>query len=404
MAQLDLDPVISDWLAPTWDGVRNAARALDGPDLFVTAGAVAGFWQVSDTQVVLSEALGGPDLHHPMDAQAAVPIDRWRRAAASVIEALALAWLRQVVEGDVDDWRAVGWAVWKAHQLFPELQVAMADLARVRRTGQLAADSRAGFAVYRALEREGGDPTTQARRWLAGESVDPMQFARSGRWALATDGGGAELPVPVPRPAAIDIPATLPPWSWVPLSVPPNPRGGHVRVEGPGVVVDPWGVHDQPLDTLAVALDGEVRLSGTPGGPVGRWTLRTAEGFGQVMGARGFIYEFATNGTLSLVLADAFVGPIAALDMAERVGTSGIVRGRWRVAGPATVRLSDLDTTPLTMHGHEDRFVLPAQGLGLAQAIQGMTSHPWVWRIEGDTLTLVGKVQGADVEARLERA
>ncbi|MEO0603029.1 MAG: hypothetical protein AAF211_16440 [Myxococcota bacterium] len=121
------------------------------------------------------------------------------------------------------------------------------------------------------------------------------------------------------------------------------------------------------------------------------------------MGARGFTFGFAPTGVVELVLADAFVGPVAALEMAERVGTSGICRGRWRVAGPHLVALSELDTTALTMHGHDDPFVVPAQGLGLAQSIQAMTERPWRWRIDGDDLSLSGSLQGSAIEVHLRR-
>ncbi|MEN0066347.1 MAG: hypothetical protein AAGA48_29695 [Myxococcota bacterium] len=401
MAQLDLDPVVDDLLAPTIDRLRAILGASPGPDLRVTVGERPDYFVIDGTSVVLSTSLLGPDLHHPRDAASLVPVDRWRRAAASVLEAATLVRLGETSQVT---WQPLGFAIWQAHRWYPELQVALADLARARQNGGLSHDPRAGYAVFRAIECSGSDPTDRFEAWRQGTPVPVEDFLAWGRWVLAADGAQAELPVPVPRPPEVDIPCTLQPFSWQRLSVPANMRGGQIEVAGPGLVDDPWGVSDQPLTALACATEAEVRLTAAPGGPVGRWQLRSADGFGQVMGARGFTLTFERNGTITFELADAFVGPIAALEMAERMGTSGLVRGRWQVAGPFLVSLTGLDTSALTMHGHQDPFVLPAQGLGLAQSIQAMTASPWRWQIAEDLLSLKGSLQGASVEVRLARA
>ena len=400
MARLDLAANVGALLAPTLDGVRAAAASLDDGTIAVTIGVTDGLYRLEGRTVVLSADLAGPDLHHPLDAAVDVPIDRWRRAAASVLEGTVLIGLGAVPS----DWRALGYAIWKADQLYPELLIGIADLARARRSGSPGLEPRAGFAVMKALEAAGADPAERVMAWLSGVPIEPSDFLEWGAWVLSAQGVQASLPVAVPRPPAADIPITVPSWSWLPLAVPSSSRGGRITIEGPGAVADPWGIHDRALDTLAAATDGEVRLSADAGGPVGNWTLCSADGFGQVMGARGFTFEFAGSGLLQLILADAFVGPIAALEMAERVGTSGLCRGRWRVAGPFTIVLSDLDTRALTMHGHDDPFVVPAQGLGLAQSIQAMTEQPWQWRVDGDDLWLTGMLQGSTVEVRLARA
>ncbi len=399
MAKLDLDPSVETLLAPTLDGLNRVASALPEGRLGVSLGSVDGFYDLEPSAVVLSDDLAGPALHHPLDVAADVPIDRWRRAAASVLEAVVL----HDLGGSPSDWRSLGLAIWKVDRLYPELQVGLADLARARRTGSPGSEPRAGFAVMRALEERGEDPAKQVAAWLGGEPIPPADFLGWGQWVLGPAGAQASLPVPVPRPAARDIPVAVPRFSWLPLDVPPGPRGGRILVEGPGAVAEPWGLHDRRLETLAAATDTEVQLRPDPGGPVGRWAMLSADGFGQVMGARGFTFEFLANGGLNLVLADAFVGPIAALEMAERVGTSGICRGRWRVAGPFTLALAELDTTALTMHGHDDPFVVPAQGLGLAQSIQSMSDGPWRWRVEGSGLWLSGSIQGSTIEVHLKQ-
>jgi len=405
MAQLDLDPSVEGLLAPTLDRVREAVAGLGDGRIGVRLGEAQGLFALVGDTVVLSAALGGPDVEHPLDRGSALPVDRWRRAASAVLEGAALRALAAGVGREPGtDWRWVGAAIWDADRRYPDLQVALADLARARHTGSPGREPRAGFAVMKAIETAGGDPLEEVRSWLGGAPITPGAFLGWGRWVFAADGAQALLPVPVSRPPPADIPLTLPAYSWIVLHVPPSPRGGHVGVEGPGAVADPWGVHDQPLETIAAAVDGEVRLLAEVGGPVGSWNLRSAEGFGQVMGARGFTFEFRASGAMQLVLADAFVGPIAALEMAERVGTSGIVRGRWRVVGPHTIGMSDLDTSPLTMHGHDDPFVLPARGLGLGESIRGMSDRPWRWRIDGDDLLMTGVLQGSEVDVRLARA
>ncbi|MEO0603028.1 MAG: hypothetical protein AAF211_16435 [Myxococcota bacterium] len=264
MVKLDLDPAVETLLAPTLDGLRSALATFGTRTLRVTLGPTDGFYGLEGDHVVLSQELGGPGVHHPLDVDADIPVDRWRRAAASVLEAAGLADLA----ARPNDWRALGLAIWRADQAFGDLQVAVADLARARRTASPGQDPRAGYAVVRALVASGDDPRERIGAWLGGADVPVDDFVAWGGWVLG-EGAAAALPVAVPRPAARDIPLTISPFSWQRVSVPPSARGGRIVVEGPGAVAESWGIHDRALDTLAAATDGEVRLLPEAGGPVG---------------------------------------------------------------------------------------------------------------------------------------
>jgi len=141
------------------------------------------------------------------------------------------------------------------------------------------------------------------------------------------------------------------------------------------------------------------------GGPVGRWENLSATGWGQVFGVRGITWTFHGDGRLEFLLADAFAGPPDALAMAEEVGTSGLVPGRWAVSGPREVRLSRLDTTGLSMHGRTTgTFAMPAGAMGMGQVLQAMQDGPWTWRTTGDELYLEGRMMGGPVQMRFRRA
>jgi hypothetical protein len=133
--------------------------------------------------------------------------------------------------------------------------------------------------------------------------------------------------------------------------------------------------------------------------------VASAEGFGQVMGARGIRFTFNADGRLELVLADAFVGPLAAVAMAEQVGTSGVCDGRWRVAGEHRLRFDGIETRSLTLHSRtRDRFMMPARGFGLGEWLMALRDDVWTWQPAQDRLVLRGKMMGGEVEVRLRRA
>ena len=171
-----------------------------------------------------------------------------------------------------------------------------------------------------------------------------------------------------------------------------------------GHTLQPWVAAGALHRTLAGATDGGATLVGTPGGPVGSWEVASAEGFDQVMGARGISFRFEPSGVVRIVLADAFVGPLAAVAMAEQVGTSGLVEGRWRVVGRQSLGFAGISAQGLTMHGRSrDRFLMPASGFGIGEWLEALADAPWAWEQRGDRLVLRGTMMGAGVEVRLRK-
>lgn len=387
----------------------DAALALlpDAPDLAVTVGDVPAWFALAGDAVVLSAGLEGPGVHHPLEPAGPLPpLDRWRRAAGSVLEAAALRELsRRAHLAPGDDWRWVGAAIHAADATAPELGLALPDVALAVTTGSPGSNPRAGAAVMRAWAAQGIDPMHQARYLVDGGVVSAVEWAKLGRWVLSPEGGLGLLPVRVDRVPESDVPCELAAWSWRPLAVPAHPRGGVVRVEGDGLVEDPWGEAGVPLRTLAAAASTSCRFVPDAGGPVGAWEVASAEGFGQVLGARGIRFEFHADGRLGLVLADAFVGPLAAVAMAEEIGTSGSVSGRWKVAGRQLLRFEGIETQALTLHGRRDRFLMPAKGFGLGEWLKALDEDAWAWQVvQADRMVMRGRMLGGEVEVRLRRA
>ena len=186
--------------------------------------------------------------------------------------------------------------------------------------------------------------------------------------------------------------------------MPAHDRGGFVKVDGDGVVDDPWGEAGKELRTLAAAASTPCRLSPEPGGPEGGWEVASAEGFGQVLGVRGIRFDFHVDGRVGIVLADAFVGPLAAVAMAEEIGTSGSVSGRWKVAGRHLLRFEGIRTQALTLHGRRDRFMMPAKGFGLGEWLKALDEDVWAWQlVQQDRMVMRGRMLGGEVEVRLRR-
>ncbi len=150
---------------------------------------------------------------------------------------------------------------------------------------------------------------------------------------------------------------------------------------------------------------GRCSVGGVPGGPVGRWEAASAQGMGQVMGVRGVTFDLAPSGRVAVTLADAFAGPMAAVEMGDRVGSSGSASGRWEVAGPGRLRFHGLAPHGVSVHGRQSAgFVMPAPGAGIGAWVQAMTEHPWAWRIDEvggrGRLVLEGQLLGGQVEVR----
>ncbi len=403
-------------LEPVRGLIDNAAATLpDAPELEVTVGAVEqGFSARHGAILVLSDGLEGPGIHHPAESDGPLPpLDRWRRAAIEVLRTLALNSIAVSVDRpppSVEDWRWTGLALYMVDRVGPSLAAGLEGLATAYRTGSPGRYPSAGFAVMRALTARGDDPWVVGRQLIdpAHDRVlSPDEWLSIGEWVF--EHVPALLPVPVSRVRSMDIPCALDAWRWQPLKVPAHARGGRIDVSGPGRVAQPWAPAGAVLRTLAAAADGEVQLNAHSGGPVGEWHVASAEGFGQVMGARGITFRFEAKGTLTLTFADAFVGPLAAVAMAEEVGTSGLATGRWSVASPWRVAFHDIDETQLTMHGRtQGAFRMPARGFGISAWLKALEEGPWAWQRsgsgDGERLVLRGDMLGGTVDVRLKKA
>ncbi len=373
-------------------------RLPPGPPLRIAVGGARGFAELDGEVLVLSAALAGPGMAHP-DEPALLGLDRWRRALSCVLEGVVLRAL-----GGAGDWRSVGLAVHLADRAVPEAGLAAPDLAIAFGTGDLGRRPRAGVAAYRAVAARGDDPWEVGQRWIS-DGVDPDAFLALGVWALGAQG---RLEVPVDRVAAADVPLELEPWTWRPVAVPAHPRGGLVRTTGDARIAVAWAEADRPLRTLAAAGARGGALTPAVGFPSGTWDVASARVLGQVFGARGVAFDCDASGALRIVLADAFVGPVQALAMAETVGTSGVVTGRWKVAGPGLLRFARIVNPGLTMHGHgrqRESFRIPTpQGEGMGEWLGALEDGPWSWeQPEEGRLVLRGRMLGADVEMHWRR-
>lgn len=408
MLRIRTDDRAKTLLQPVDDVLQRALRMLPGgPVLEVTVGPVDGFYRLSDAGVVLAERLEGPGVHHPDEPMEAAPLDRWRRALCSVLEAASLRELarRSGATPDLADWRWVGAALYAADVVAPDASLALPDIARGLATGDLGATPRGGVLAYLAWRQSGTDPLQQATYLLEGGVVSAQEWLKLVGWLLDPSGPARRLPLPVVPPAPTDIPATMPPWSWRPVAVPAHARGGRIEVEGAGAVAQPWAVADAPHHSIAGATEGGCRLLPGSGGPTGRWDVASADAFGQIVGARGITFDFRAGGAVELVLADAFVGPLAAVAMAEEVGTSGVTMGRWKVAGPQRLAFQGLQAASMTLHGRrQGGFAMPAGGFGLATWLQALEEGPWAWKQMPERLVLRGTMRGGAVEVRLRPA
>ncbi|MFT4626576.1 MAG: hypothetical protein ACI8PZ_005253 [Myxococcota bacterium] len=408
MAGLTIDRDARELLAPVEAVIADGLRELadDLPDLEVGIGDVPGTHQLDRHRLTLSTGLLGPGLHHPAEpVQPLPPMDRWRRAAGAVIESAALlVAARTLGRAPGRSWVWRGLAVHLADRAAPRLDLAAPELARAIVAGAPGRFPRSGVAVMRAWEAAGDDPVARSFQVLRGAPISAREWVQIGSWVMDLERGpGALLPVLVQRPVPLDVPCTLMPWSWAPLRVPAHPRGGRVAVDGPGAVATAWAVADTELRTLACATRGKVTLRPESGGPIGRWAVASAQGFGQVLGARGVVFDFRTSGRCDIVLADAFVGPLAAVDLGERMGTSGLVPARWSVDGPNRLRFHDVRTDSLTVHDRSaDTFAMPARGFGMGEWLTALGDAPWAWQQSADRLTLRGEMLGGGVEVRLK--
>lgn len=390
---------VRDLLAPGAAMLSGAAAALrPAPPLRVRFGATDGFSALQGDDLTLSDALRGPQVQHPLDAAAeGAGVDRWRRGLGLVVEALALRDLSE--HSAAPPWLLAGLAVDAADTALAGLQLADQALALAARTGDFAAHPRAGVAVVRAVGRE------RATAWLEG-GVGARAWFDAAQAFLGAQGLASRLGLAVTVPE-VDVPADLPPWSWRRVLVPAHPRGGSVRARG-GACGPCWAVGGEVLRALAVGMGQGGSLQPEVGGPVGSWDLSSAAGFGSFFGARGMTWQIHGSGKVDFILADAFVGSVQDLPASERVGTSGLAVGRWRVAGPRQLAFYDIRASGLTMHGRQPDaddgdvpFAMPSGGVGLGGALEVLTEAPWRWDERDGRLHLRGFVSGGALELRL---
>lgn len=395
---MERTPEAAALLAPVDAVLDPALQALGSAPSRVTVGPVEGAaYRLDDDVLVLSDALLGPEPVAAIEPPGPHALDRWRRAAASVLEAATLVGLPA---GPA--WLRLGWAIHRADAVAPMLRLATPDLA-ASGAGDLSAAPRGGVAVLAAWAAQGHDVAARVGEALAAGTVPAAWWIEAARWIL---GEGLVTRVPdAHRAPAQDVPLRLGPWSFARLEVPAHARGGRLRVRGGGGVAPAWAAADTVLEGVAGALGEGCRIDPESGGPVGTWELKTAEGFGRVFGARGMTYRFAASGQVEVTLADAFVGSIEDVEAAEQVGTSGVAMGRWRVAGPHRITLHDVVPQGVTLHGRGDEvFAMPADGFGLAAALRALEEGTWTWRMDGERLVLSGRMFGGPVEIRLAPA
>ncbi|NCG20146.1 MAG: hypothetical protein GWP91_14145 [Rhodobacterales bacterium] len=407
MDRADIDEPTRALLTPVAALISHAVALLPPcPPLRIRVGDVPGFYRLEGRSLILSEHLVTAKVHHPEEpVRAMPPLDRWRRAAGSVLESVALLGMsKQLRRSPGRDWRWQGAAIDLVDQACPELELAQPDVAEAIRLGDPGRHPRTGVVVFRAWRHQGVPMAERRKYLLEGGVVSAKEWAEIGLWVMSGLGAGAALPVLVPSVSAVDVPAGLTPWSWRRLSVPPHVRGGYVAGTGDVLIAQPWAKGGEALKTLAACTAQLGEALPESGGPLGQWEIASAQGFGQVMGARGVQFDFKSSGVLQLTLADAFVGPLAALAMAEEMGTSGVANGSWRVAGRLQLGFAGIASHGLTVHGRGgDGFMMPSRGFGLGEWLTALEEAPWAWQVNGDRLVMRGRMMGGAVEVRLKR-
>jgi hypothetical protein len=402
--RISVDSRVYQYLAPVWSVLdAGLSRLPPGPPLNVEFGAANGFATLDGERLLLSEKLDGPDIYHP--GEQLVLLDRWRRGAACILEATAMLSLAQTVDRPpCPNWKWVGAAIHLADAVAPDLGLAKSSLVIAIRTGNPGRYPRGGLAVYRSWEAAGEDVWQRIHYVLEGGIISAEEWLEVGLWVFDLERGAPSLfSIPVERPGHVDVPVKLEPWSWKLICVPAHERGGRILVEGDGAVQDPWGVAGRELRTVVAAANRGCALNPSTGGPVGSWQVSSVQGFGQIMGARGVDFHFNASGRLQIVLADAFVGPLAVLAMAEQMGTSGTVSGKWAVGGAQQLVFDQIKSTAVTMHGRDlDPFAMPANGFGLSEWIRALTESHWWWEINSARMVMRGKLMGEMIEIRFK--
>ena len=370
----------------------------------VVMGEEENFFRIEGDRVVLSRDLMRSEGFHPHEqVDLLPPMEASKRAAVSVVEAACLRGLSTHVNQRVGtDWVWWGWAVYQASRALPGWGVAAPEVAHALRWGEPGAHPRTGVAVCLAWEREGIDVARRVIDVIAnGVRPSSEEWLRLGAWVLDRERGPqASLPVVPPLMERLSPPEDLKPWSWRRVRVGADMRGGEIRVTGRAAVQEPWCRRGVEHETIVGHTEGPARVTMGPGAPLGSWRMASAEGQGQVMGARGVRFIFSPTGRFTARLDNASLGPLAGLPVKASQGASGVVDGRWAVEGPWSLGFTDLDLTSLvTSTSHQDRFAQSSSGVPVW--LKGMQQGTWGWRRRGDRLFLQGALEGAPWEIRL---
>lgn len=369
MNGLVLDARVEQLLAPVRQPLATALEALPGSPLHVTIGSIDGFggWQAG--RWVLDSRLEGPAVLHPEEPSSA-PLDRWKRAMASVLE--GVAWADLARHGFPT---SPGW--WEG------AVIAMADAAApylgLLHSARVEGARRASIGGRGAALLFGTGARDQAIAWRDG--VGPVEVVASLRAGLRQSGLTVRAPVRL-------LPCMAAAGEVVP-----------VRAERPGRL-DGWPLEvGEEARLWAWFEDASLTLAPVP--IEGAWDLVSTEVQGQILGARGVTFRFKPGGRVDLVFADAFVGPLAALEMARQMGHSGLSVGRWEAVGPSRIRFGAFRGGPITMHQRDGSRAMPQVGFGVTEWVTAMEGTEWTVSETSTGRVLSGSLMEMAVQLRL---
>lgn len=382
--------------------------------------------RVDDSGIHLDPALLGPGLRHPLDeawltrapaGTEVLALDRFRRTAGLVLEALVVWGLAEEHELPVADLAACWWARALAAEaadradphlgwLWPEA----VDLLQRPEVSLADAPRRGGwFARWR---REQGRPLQLSG--LEAPVVHEAEWQAFGAWIRdASHGPGSRCPVPLPaatRPSGAGEQAAPLSHRLVRFEAPP----AGLWLQGPGLP-DGLGLAGGECRTVLVGsvAGGTTSVEARSGGPVGTWTVEAGSGGGRLFAAQGLDLRLGVDGGVELVADNAFAGPVDddMLKLARQFGATGSGTGRWRVTAAGLEEgglvFDELTLSDVTIHPRMSRnFALPGKGwLGPVRRIfEVMQGAPLRYRLTGDTLELEGEVRGYEVSLRLVRS
>lgn len=385
MAHLQLDPNAATLLTPVLQLLQEAADGMAGSfTLQVGLGHVDGFSAFEGDVWLLSEGLAGPEMHHPSEIEG-LELDRWRRAMASVLE--GIAWQHLIhelsVPRDRDGWWC-GAAVALADEAAPSLGLAASAHVQTLVTGDLAGRGASIlFADVDVMER--------AAQW-AKEPPTPETLLGALAYALRPEGPRARLPLAVALPDPVSPPYTVDGWHFERLR---TDRPGLLSISG---VAGPSVIGSTPA--LVVACE-QAEITLVDPTILGGWDLASCAIPSTILGARGVTMRFYRNGALQILFADAFVGPLAAIEIARTMGHSGMTSGSWTLTGADSMAFGAIRDVPITMHQRDGSQAIPQVGFGVTEWIAALAHTAWTVRLEGDDLHMSGRLMDMPVRLRL---